>query len=110
MAASVDFRQQRTEADGTTMTTLDYTSEAEIFDVSTEAELFSTKGRKFRRQPLGYRRFARVADAIRFAIEDMPADLLLGAYLQVDEARFDAAGIRRLYDSADYPLPRRAAA
>ena len=92
------------------MTAFDYTTEAEIFDLSAEAELFSTKGRKFRRQPLGYRRFARVADAIRFAIEDMRAELLRGAYLQVDEARFDAVGIRRLYDSPDYPLPRRVAA
>jgi hypothetical protein len=31
-----------------------------------------------------------------------------GAYLEVDEARFDRNEIRRLYDSADYPLARRA--
>lgn len=98
------------KTDGTTMTTFDYTTEAEVFDFSTEAELFSIKGRKFRRQPLGYRRFARAADAIRFAIEDMPAALLPGTSLEVDGTRFDATGIRRLYDSADYPLSRRIAA
>ena len=32
---------------------------------------------------------------------------LNGAYLQVDEARFDQSGIRTLYESQDFPLPRR---
>jgi hypothetical protein len=32
---------------------------------------------------------------------------LNGAYLQVDEARFDQVGIRTLYESQDFPLPRR---
>jgi hypothetical protein len=84
----------------------DYTANAELFDYSTEAELFSAKPRNSRRQPLGYKRFARAADAIRFAIEDLPPQLLTGTYLEVDEVRYESKQIRRLYDSADYPLAR----
>ena len=57
---------------------------------------------------MGYRRFARAADAIRFAMEDLPPELLVGAYLEVEQGRFDDEGIRQLYESADYPLVRRA--
>jgi hypothetical protein len=80
------------------------------FDYCVEAELFAARSLKGRRAPLGYRRFTQAAEAIRFAIEELPSTLLAGAYLEVDEVRFDKDGIRRLYDSADYPLARRAAA
>ena len=83
-------------------------NEAALFDYSTEAELFSAKtSRKLRHQPLGYRRFATAADAIRFAIEELPSHLLAGTYLEVDEQRYQFGEIRRLYDSVGYPLPRR---
>ncbi len=73
------------------------------------AELFPTRRRIPRRQPLGYKRFAQAAHAIRFAMEDVAPELLVGACLEVDEQRYGSDDIRRLYESADYPLARRAA-
>jgi hypothetical protein len=79
----------------------------EVFDYEAEAELFSARNRKSSRQSSGYKRFDRAAEAIRFAIEDLPPEQLLRAHLQVEEARFDGNGIRRLYDAPAFPLARR---
>jgi hypothetical protein len=78
------------------------------FDYGASAELFPTRNRNARRPVMKYRRFARAAEAIRFAIEELPSEALLGAYLEVDEKRFGRDGIQRLYDSERFPLPRRA--
>jgi hypothetical protein len=78
------------------------------FDYNAPAELFPTRSRKGNR-PMGYRRFAKAAEAIRFAIEELSPVHLIGAHLEVEEERFDCDGIRRLYESAEYPLARRAA-
>jgi len=78
------------------------------FDYNSEAELFPTRKPAARRRPVGYRRFAQAAQAVRFAIEDLPPECLVGAYLEVDEQRYHGDQIRRLYESAEYLLARRA--
>ena len=83
---------------------------AEPFDYATDAELFSSKFSRRRRHPLTYRRFVSAAEAIRFAIEDLPAEFLVGTYLDVGESRLAGAEIRRLYASSHYPLARKAGA
>ena len=71
------------------------------FDYSSPAELFLSKrtGRHTK-----YRRFATAAEAIRYAIEDLPALRSLGAWMQVGDERFNSDEIYRLYDDGDYPL------
>jgi hypothetical protein len=81
---------------GATEATLDYEAGAELFIAH-------------RRRAAGYMRFDRAADAIRFAIEELPPQSLLAAHLEVEEARFDGGEIRRLYDDAEFPLRRRVA-
>jgi hypothetical protein len=77
------------------------------FGYEVPAELFPGRNRKYRRRSIGYRRFARAEEAIRFAIEELPPEVLLGAFLEVDGERYGGDETRRLYDSPDYLLPRR---
>jgi hypothetical protein len=66
------------------------------FDYNASTLLFPSRSKKSNR-PVGYRRFDTGAEAIRFAIEVMPSDLLLAAVLD---------GVRELYDGAACPLTR----
>lgn len=84
------------------MLSLDYSS----FDYSSPAELYPQKGRMSKRQHPTYMRFETAAEAIRYAVEQLHPDLLVGAILEVDEQRFDCVAIKNLYASADYPLRR----
>ena len=79
------------------------------FDFNVEAELFPPRNRKFAGRQFRYKRFPTAADAIRFAVEELPGEVLFGAIIEAADERLDAKGIRRLYDSADYPLARNAA-
>jgi hypothetical protein len=78
------------------------------FDYNAAAELFPTRRRLPRGEPFKYKRFTRAAAATRFAIENLPPECLVGAFLEVDEERYGSDEIRRLHESADYPLARRA--
>jgi hypothetical protein len=77
------------------------------FDYGAEAELFSGVARPSRRQPMGYRRFASAAEALRFAIEELAPAALAGAALEVGDQRLDMRDMQRLYEASDYPLARR---
>lgn len=74
------------------------------FDYSTSAELFPS--RRYAKSLSRYRRFATAAEAIRYAVEDMPAGWLVGTMLVVDGGRYEGAGIRALYDAEAFPLER----
>jgi len=75
------------------------------FDYAAAAELFPSKS-TFKSARVGYRRFTTAAEAVRYAIEEMPAPLLRGSSLEVEEERFDGFQIRGLYDAAAFPLVR----
>ena len=79
----------------------------ENFDFNAPADVFVGGGRINRRKAMSYRRFQTGAEAIRFAIELQAADKLVATVVEIDETRFAAEEIRTLYDSAEYPLPRR---
>jgi hypothetical protein len=75
------------------------------FDYKAPAELFPSRTKRGARQ-MRYRRFDTAAEALQFAIEQMPPPVLLGAFLEVEEERFSAEEMRSLYSSAAYPLAR----
>jgi hypothetical protein len=76
------------------------------FDYRAPAELFPSRGKKGCGR-ITYKRFDTAAEAIRFSIEDVPPAALLGAYLELDEARFGVEEMRILYTDAAFPLKRR---
>ena len=84
--------------------------EMACFDYGAAAELFPRRQRTRTMGAVTYMRFAAAAEAIRYAVEEIPANSLRGAFLEVNEERFDSNEIRRLYESVEYPLPRQPAA
>jgi len=80
-----------------------YDNRMSSFDYEASAELFTAQGRPGFR----YQRFAQAAEAIRYAIEKLPPEVLTGSSLEVKDQRYNAAQIRALYESARYPLTRK---
>jgi len=74
-------------------------------DFSAPAELFPSRNRKIASK-VRYRRFDNAADAIRFAVEELPEPLLLGSYIEINETRFGHQDIRAIYESDSYPLKK----
>jgi hypothetical protein len=80
-----------------------YAQAMKNFDYSAPAELFSARGRS----GLKYQRFAKAAEAIRFAVEKLPGRVQHFASMEVEDERYDAKQIRKLYQSDKYPLARK---
>lgn len=59
-----------------------------------------------RRRGITYRRFDNGAEAVRFAIEELPRPHLLASVLVVSGDRYEGAAIEDLYTSSAYPLAR----
>ena len=76
------------------------------FDYASPAELFFSRRKPRTARGVTYLRFATAAEAIRYAVEELPAAAFPGTYLEVNEERFDSGAIRRLYDADEYPVPR----
>ncbi len=74
-------------------------------DYSTPAELYS--GGRYKSSIVRYRKFPSAAEAIRFAIEQVPAADLLSLAIEFDDDRYEGEAIRTLYQAPDYPFQRR---
>lgn len=72
-------------------------------DWSKPAELYSSSA-TFGARKSRYMRFPSLAEAIRFAVEDMPQMRALA--LESGDDRFEGEAIRALYHAPDYPLGR----
>jgi hypothetical protein len=68
------------------------------------AELFPS--RRYAKSLARYRRFPNAAEAIRYAVEEMPAAWLIGTFLDIDGKRYEGRAIRALYEAEGYPLER----
>ena len=75
-----------------------------MIDYTTSAELYPS--RRYAKSLARYRRFATVAEAVQYVVEQMPEAWLNGTFLDVDGKRFEGRQIRALYDAEAYPLER----
>ncbi len=78
------------------------------FDYSEPAELFGGRSWTKGRNALAYRRFDNAAEAIRYIMEELDEATQRPCILEVSEKRLTHIEVRRLYDSKNYPLERKA--
>jgi hypothetical protein len=76
-----------------------------VLDWSAPAELYSSVA-TFKTRNSRYMRFPSAADAVRFAIEEMPRAALGGVAIECGDDRYEGETIRALYDAPGYPLQR----
>jgi hypothetical protein len=74
-------------------------------DWAEPAELYTSVA-TFRLRNARYQRFPTAAEAIRFAIEELPGAALRGTAIESGDTRYEGDQIRALYDAPDYPLQR----
>jgi len=84
---------------------LDTATETPNDDYLPEAELFAVQ-RLGRKRNLFYQRFDTAAEAIKFAVEDMPEGSS-NVTLETEFSRLDAKAIVALYVADGFPLQRR---
>lgn len=73
------------------------------FDYEAPTDLFPPRNAR----PVSYRRFGTAAEAIRYAVEEMPAQFFKGTVLENEGDRLNADNILSLYHSERYPLARK---
>lgn len=77
------------------------------FNYRLPGEIFAGKSLGMRRSGLTYRRFATAAEALRFAVETLPAPALTACILETDGKRIGSRELKTLYEDARYPLVRK---
>ena len=73
------------------------------FDFGAPAGVF-TRMRQGRGGAAKYRRFETAAEAIRYAVEELPSPLLPGITMEVGEDTLDHLQILRLYEDPRFPF------
>ena len=75
------------------------------FNYDIPGELYSRKD-KGKGRGIEFRRFPTVAEAIRFAVEELPPLALRDCKIEVAGERLGSNDVRKLYDSNLFPLPK----
>ena len=78
------------------------------FNYRLPGEIFIPKSSGMRRRGLDYRRFETAAEAVRFAVETLPATALTACTVETDGKRLGSRELKALYADTRYPLARNA--